>query len=922
MRATEHRNRQASPRWPRLRAGWTQLTGTGAAASLGLALLVGGCVFICVAAPRASLHNRTAALQRQLATMPASERTIYATVSYDDFETAAGGGQVKASDIGAASAELSANLAKTGLPFAPARTGWSGLATNLLPAIGAARSAYASPRGPALEIVYRNALPRYSRLVAGRLPAATTVSAGRLTFQSAITTATAARFSLRVGSRLRLDDDITLAVTGIVAPRSPKSAFWTVDPTTAAPQIITGGPLSFPYWTGAAFIGPAEITDLPVQRLRGSNLSLAWDFPLNLGAVTADNVDALRHHVTAAISTSGTLVSSTHGIPTDVAIDSGLATDLAAFTNADDAISRLLSLLFVSLTLVGAVVVLLGARLLTEHRDAEFALMRARGAALRQLAGLALRSGAVAVFPAAIISSALALAVTPGTEEPLGWWLAGLTTVTALAGPPLMAVRRYSKSGRRGTPRGRGKLSRQRAAARRLVAEAALICAATGGLVLLRLHGLPAPGRSDFYLTAAPALVAIPAAVLVVRCYPAVLRALLRLAVARRGVIGYLGLARSARTSLSAVLPAFALVLALAVIAFGAMVKDAVLRGEVAASWLTSGADAMIGAPDSGISLPPRAQQIIASVPGVQRTASILDLPGSVGEAGFDSPVNVAVLDPVRYAAVLADTPVPAFPAAALARPRGGARPGLVPVLVSPAIAALVHRSPLVTVGIHTIRVRVAGIIASTPAMPIPGPFVVFPRWAQGSDQAPPNVMFLAGSHLDGKALKATAQHAVPSVSVTLRSDVLAGLRTAPLPSAGYVAFAEGAVAAAALSVLILLLTLILGARSRELTLARLSTMGLTQRQARLLAAVETLPPVLAAMAGGIVCAAVLAPLIGPALDLSAFTSYTLSVPVKPDLVALAATAGGLVVLTLATLAGQAVAARHRGVGGALRVGE
>src|SRR5215831_3443780 len=113
MGETEHPNRSAGRPRPRLRADWNQLTGTGAAASLGLALLAGVCVFICVAAPRASLHNRTAALQHVLATMPAAERTIYGSVRYDDFASAAGG-QVRASDIGPASSELSANLAKTG----------------------------------------------------------------------------------------------------------------------------------------------------------------------------------------------------------------------------------------------------------------------------------------------------------------------------------------------------------------------------------------------------------------------------------------------------------------------------------------------------------------------------------------------------------------------------------------------------------------------------------------------------------------------------------------------------------------------------------------------------------------------------------------------------------------------------------------
>lgn len=904
----------------RLLAAWTQLTGTGAAASIGLALLVGVCVFICVAAPRASLHNRTSALQQLFATMPAAERSMDATVGYDDFDAAANG-KIQAADITAAKLELSGNLAKARLPFAPAATDWSGLTTAFALAPRAAASAYAGPQAPQLEMVYRDALPRYSRLVAGRLPDTDTISNGSRTFQAAVTEATAARFSLKAGSRLPLADGVTLAITGILQPRSPATAFWTIDPTLARPLTISGGVQSLPYWSGAVFVGPGEISGLQGAGLNTSDFALEWDFPLRLGGVTADQIATLQHEVTAAISTAGTLVASTNGNPTNVTIATGLATDLNTFVGADGAIGTLLSLLFVSLTLIGAVVVLLGARLLAEHRDGEFALMRARGAALRQLAALALRAGAVVVLPAAVSATAIALAVTPGTADPLAWWLAGLTAVVALAGPPLIAVRRHAAAGRRAGPGSPDPAPRRRGGARRLVAEAALICAAVGGLALLRLQGLPAAGTNDLYLSAAPALVAIPAAVLVVRCYPVVLRALLRLAVARHGVTGYVGLARSARTSLTAVLPAFALVLALAVIAFGGMVRDAVLRGEVAASWQQTGADAVVGAAGSGISLSPAAQRAIAAVPGVRRSAAILQTAGAVGPVGLDTPVNIAALDPVRYAAVLADTPVPPFPAAALAR-RGGPQAGLVPVLASPAAAILLRSAPIVTLGLHTVRVRLDGIISSTPAMPEPGPFLVFPQWAEGPDQPPPNVMFLDGPKLDATALKRVAQHAAPDVTVTLQPDVLAGLRNSPLPYAGYVAFAEGAVAAAGFSVLILLLTLVLGARSRELTLARLATMGLSPGQASGLVAVETLPSVLAAAVGGIACAGALALLIGPELNLSAFTGYGLSVPVRADLSALALATGGLVILTLATLAVQAVAARRRGIGRALRVGE
>ena len=78
--------------------------------------------------------------------------------------------------------------------------------------------------------------------------------------------------------------------------------------------------------------------------------------------------------------------------------------------------------------------------------------------------------------------------------------------------------------------------------------------------------------------------------------------------------------------------------------------------------------------------------------------------------------------------------------------------------------------------------------------------------------------------------------------------------------------------AAAGFGVLILLLSLLLTARTREMTLAFLATMGLRRWQAQLLLAAETLPPVLAAAIGGIACAWLLAPLVGPALNLAAFS--------------------------------------------------
>ena len=76
---------------------------------------------------------------------------------------------------------------------------------------------------------------------------------------------------------------------------------------------------------------------------------------------------------------------------------------------------------------LGAVVVLLGARLVAQRRAVEFTLMRARGAALYQLGWLALRASVVIAATAGAVAALLAIGLTPGDGDAVGWWLAGLT---------------------------------------------------------------------------------------------------------------------------------------------------------------------------------------------------------------------------------------------------------------------------------------------------------------------------------------------------------------------------------------------------------------------------------------------------------------------------------------------------------------
>jgi putative ABC transport system permease protein len=370
-------------------------------------------------------------------------------------------------------------------------------------------------------------------------------------------------------------------------------------------------------------------------------------------------------------------------------------------------------------------------------------------------------------------------------------------------------------------------------------------------------------------------------------------------------------------------LPAFALVLALTVVAFGFMVRTAVVRGQVGASWRATGADAVISLANVPGSITPAQQRAIAAVPGARQSAAAAI---TVGTPGSGPPVSVVLVSPASYAAMVAGTPYPRVPAALLAEPAGGAGPGTpapVPALASPAAAAQLRPgTAALSTEAGTLRVRVAGILSSTPAIPGGGSFIVVPAWATShlAAQAPPTELLITGPRLNDRALAATVSRVIPDATITFRSGVLAGLTGAALPHGAYVAFAEGSGVAGGFCVLVLLLSLVLAARSRAQTLARLSTMGLGTGQGRLLVIVEALPPVLAAAAAGVACALALVPLLGPVLDLSVFTGSGAAVPVRADLAALAIPAAGLVILGAVTLSVQAIAASRRGAAGALRI--
>lgn len=161
----------------------------------------------------------------------------------------------------------------------------------------------------------------------------------------------------------------------------------------------------------------------------------------------------------------------------------------------------------------------------------------------------------------------------------------------------------------------------------------------------------------------------------------------------------------------------------------------------------------------------------------------------------------------------------------------------------------------------------------------------------------------------------------MPAAGIIFRSAVLDGLVSSPLQAAADLIMRLSLAVAAGFGLAILLLGLALGSADRDLTLARLTTMGLEQGRLIRLVLGETLLAVVAAVAAGAACAVALPTLTSPALNLSVFTGSSAPVPIAPDLVALAVPAAGLVVLTVVAVVAETRLLRHRDVPGLLRIG-
>lgn len=765
-----------------------------------------------------------------------------------------------------------------------------------------------------INLEYRSSLSSHVRLVAGTLPTGVTRDSENNTYFSvAISAATAKLYGAHVGSMIKAGN-YAINVTGVFEPTDPDSAFWAYDSTLLNPLLLHQRG-QHDKWSAAALIGADELLPLATTGDPHGGLEttdIEFCVPLDTATYNAANVGRIISDLNAFDSGEAPLSITATATAGPIAV-------LTPLQNQRTAIDAILGLVMAAVAAIGAVTVLLCARLVVGRRRAHFALLRARGQSRLQLA----RQACVGLGLPNLIAIALAAAAVrvllAADWSTLSTVLLAAVAAVSLFGPPAVAVAEHW--GEASVQTQRRDLVRRKPSPRRRIVETVLLLLVVAAVLELRRQGIGGAGQGSNLLgTFTPVLVAAFATAIAVRCYPLVLRPAAKAAATRGGPSAFLGLTGAARSAFPLAVPAFIITLTLTLGALGGMMDRAVNAGREQASWQTLGADAAVSLPaDVARSTATQVASSLLKVPGVTHAAVVST------QNDYSDNATVDVVDPADYAAVTADSPWPF----GNALPRSGSTSGPVPVVVGAGFHyAIGTRFAIQAAYAPHFEAVVVGTVTQTSAAPATQNaafLVLVPAWAV-ADQArfwPATGILVSGNGIDQGAMNAALNRSLSTGFTSVyRADTLNALAHAPLEDLAELGYLSGLLAAAAFGVCGILLALSLTAPARGRRLMLLDALGLTPRQARIVALAETAPLTVAMVLGGLLAAAALPAVFGDALDLSAFTGIpgtsTLAFdPRIPLLAALAAAVLGGVAVAL-----QAAAARWRGVAAQLRMGE
>ncbi|MBQ0904670.1 ABC transporter permease [Micromonospora sp. U21] len=473
----------------------------------------------------------------------------------------------------------------------------------------------------------------------------------------------AGQLGLSVGERVPVRDRSAerrseLVVAGTWRPRDPADAYWLL-----APGVGTGSAGS------STSYGPFALDPADFAATFPGSVSASWLAEPDLGGVDTADLPTVRKaltEATAAVPEAAQLGSSGQAMTKmERLLDRIARADLVGR-------SSLATPLLLILVLAGYALVLVAA-LLHEDRRPQTALLRARGAARRQLAGLAAREATLVVAPAAVLGPLIAGEAlryirpggsgdlsTAGGNTTLVWAAAAATAagcLVAMVLPTLRSAGTYvADMAARSRPN-------RAASVQRASVDLVLVALAVLAWVQLRRYASPLAGSGgrlglDPLLIAAPTLGVLAGAVLALRVLPPLTRFAERFVDRRPWTATMFGMWQAGRR------PHAGPVLLLALAVGGSTLAWSLIstgeRSQVEQAGHTVGADLRV-TERAGSAPPTRAGQL-AALPGVDRVLPAWRDEVRVGRE--DLPVTVIGVDPasapgvVRLADRLSDEPV------------------------------------------------------------------------------------------------------------------------------------------------------------------------------------------------------------------------------------------------------------------------
>ncbi len=737
---------------------------------------------------------------------------------------------------------------------------------------------------------------------------------------------TAEQLGITVGTRFDLTTPgagaTSVLVTGLYEPIDPTADQWRGFDDLLRPQPA---PSAGHADHRIAFLLSDDSLPDAVLAVVGPAVQRAIRFPADpsslddaLAARTADQLDAL--------TSAPADLATPDGVP---AVDTQLHEVLADAAGRLAAARAQASVLIVGLGVVGALALVLAARLLVARRESLLVAERARGASVASVVVRALAESVPVAIGAAALGVAAALLALPGPTS--GLTVAATVTAVAVLAPAVasaLVVRRAWTGARQPANRSDRERIARRKGARRATAEIAFVALAVAAVVSVRGRGLlPSDRGVDPLLAAAPALLAAAATVVAARVLPPVLRLLSRATARRRGLVGVVATARAARAS-GTMVPLLTLTTAVALVVFCGTVAVTVRDGQAVAAEVVVGADVRV---DGRLTV----EQVDAlrGAPGLTAAAAATEQLGRSFGTSSGVKARLVIVDTDDLARILADRgePVDGWDELSTASADG------LPTLLDPDLVRTAQIiEPEFMAAEEFVPLDVRGTVASLPRFPVSDeePDVAAERALQPVfvvdrtllEQVTGKAVQVTTVLLDGPgardAVAAAGLDDVPGVDVTVRDTWLDQARTSPIGAGLALLLLGSAVVLALYAAVALALTVVATSRERGRTLSALRTQGLDARTARALTLGELAPlavtAVLLGTAIGIAVPWALTDALGLDLLTGAPGTAELQLSWWPVVGAAAVVALSLVVAVLV----ESAAHRRERLGEVLRVGE